>query len=106
MGWSAGLLRWGSSPRLWVPCSLRRLTSVGKPQSRATVWAWHPSVSRHREVVTRRIDRASVSFGVMSTAADLIVADLRKEYPTPTTPLVVLKGVNLALSPGERLAIV
>jgi len=42
----------------------------------------------------------------MPTAADLIVSDLRKEYPTPTTPLVVLRGVNLALSPGERLAIV
>jgi lipoprotein-releasing system ATP-binding protein len=39
-------------------------------------------------------------------AADLIVTDLRKEYPTPTTPLVVLRGVNLRLSPGERLAIV
>jgi len=38
--------------------------------------------------------------------ADLIVSDLRKEYPTPTQPLVVLKGVNLELSPGERLAVV
>src|SRR3954464_8496557 len=42
----------------------------------------------------------------MPTAADLIVTDLRKEYPTPTTPLVVLTGVNLKLSPGQRLAIV
>ena len=41
-----------------------------------------------------------------TAAADLIVTDLRKEYPTPTTPLVVLRGVNLTLSPGERLAIV
>jgi lipoprotein-releasing system ATP-binding protein len=38
--------------------------------------------------------------------ADLIVSDLRKEYPTPTQPLVVLRGVNLSLSPGQRLAIV
>jgi lipoprotein-releasing system ATP-binding protein len=38
--------------------------------------------------------------------ADLIVTDLRKEYPTPTTPLVVLRGVNFKLSPGERLAVV
>jgi len=38
--------------------------------------------------------------------SDLIVSDLRKEYPTPTQPLVVLKSVNLKLSPGERLAIV
>ena len=36
----------------------------------------------------------------------MIVTDLRKEYPTPTAPLAVLKGVNLRLSPGERLAIV
>jgi lipoprotein-releasing system ATP-binding protein len=38
--------------------------------------------------------------------ADLIVTDLRKEYPTPTAPLVVLKGVNLKLAPGDRLAVV
>jgi lipoprotein-releasing system ATP-binding protein len=38
--------------------------------------------------------------------ADLVVTDLRKEYPTPTQPLVVLRGVDLTLSPGERLAIV
>jgi lipoprotein-releasing system ATP-binding protein len=37
---------------------------------------------------------------------DLIVTDLRKEYPTPATPLVVLRGVNLKLSPGQRLAVV
>jgi lipoprotein-releasing system ATP-binding protein len=38
--------------------------------------------------------------------ADLTVSDLRKEYPTPAAPLVVLKGVNLQLSPGQSLAIV
>lgn len=38
--------------------------------------------------------------------ADLIVAGLRKEYPTQTQPLVVLRGVDLKLSPGERLAVV
>jgi lipoprotein-releasing system ATP-binding protein len=38
--------------------------------------------------------------------ADLIVTDVRKEYPTPTAPLVVLKGVNLKLAPGDRLAVV
>ena len=39
-------------------------------------------------------------------SADLTVTDLRKEYPTPTTPLVVLRGVSLSLSPGDRLAVV
>src|SRR3954454_21965583 len=38
--------------------------------------------------------------------SDLVVTDLRKEYPTPGAPLVVLKGVNLKLAPGDRLAIV
>src|SRR4051812_47481989 len=38
-------------------------------------------------------------------APALHVADLHKEYPTPNEPLVVLRGINLALSPGESLAI-
>jgi lipoprotein-releasing system ATP-binding protein len=38
--------------------------------------------------------------------ADLVVSELTKEYPTPTHPLVVLRGVDLTLSPGERLAVV
>jgi len=38
--------------------------------------------------------------------ADLVVSNLRKEYPTPTRPLVVLKGVNLALAPRHRPAAV
>jgi lipoprotein-releasing system ATP-binding protein len=38
--------------------------------------------------------------------ADLSVDNLRKEYPTPAEPLVVLRGVNFKLSPGETLAIV
>ena len=37
--------------------------------------------------------------------ADLIVADVVKEYPTPNEPLRVLGGLSLALSRGENLAI-
>jgi lipoprotein-releasing system ATP-binding protein len=37
---------------------------------------------------------------------DLIVTDLCKEYPTPAAPLAVLRGVDLKLSPGQRLAVV
>jgi lipoprotein-releasing system ATP-binding protein len=40
------------------------------------------------------------------SSADLTVSALRKEYPTPTTPLVVLRGVDLRLAPGDRLAVV
>src|SRR5580765_3514549 len=39
-------------------------------------------------------------------AASLRVADLRKEYPTPTEPLLVLRSVSFALARGESLAIV
>jgi lipoprotein-releasing system ATP-binding protein len=42
----------------------------------------------------------------MSPLARLEVVDLRKEYPTPAEPLVVLAGVNLSLAPGDALAIV
>jgi len=38
--------------------------------------------------------------------ADLVVSGLRKEYSTPAAPLVVLRGVELTLAPGERLAVV
>ncbi len=39
----------------------------------------------------------------MATA--LQVTDLHKEYPTPTDPLIVLRGINLTLNPGDSLAI-
>jgi lipoprotein-releasing system ATP-binding protein len=41
-----------------------------------------------------------------STRRGLRVTDLHKEYPTPAEPLVVLRGVNLSLSPGESIAVV
>ena len=40
------------------------------------------------------------------TNGELVVTDLRKEYPTPAGPLVVLDGVSLRAMPGESLAIV
>ena len=45
--------------------------------------------------------------GVQPTGpASLRVADLRKEYPTPAEPLLVLRGVSFELARGESLAIV
>ena len=38
-------------------------------------------------------------------ASALQVSDLHKEYATPREPLVVLRGINFALNPGESLAI-
>jgi len=38
-------------------------------------------------------------------ATVLQVTDLHKEYPTPKEPLVVLRGINFALNPGDSLAI-
>ncbi len=42
----------------------------------------------------------------MPESAQLEVIDVVKEYPTPSAPLVVLRGVSLRLAPGESLAIV
>src|SRR3954465_6932977 len=39
-------------------------------------------------------------------AGAVAVHDPRKEYPTPAEPLLVLKGVTFALSPGQSLAVV
>jgi ABC-type protease/lipase transport system fused ATPase/permease subunit len=53
--------------------------------------------------VTQALDTPHAAPG---KAAGLHVADLRKEYPTPAEPLVVLRGVNVDLAPGEPLAVV
>jgi lipoprotein-releasing system ATP-binding protein len=39
-------------------------------------------------------------------SAGLRATDIHKSYPTPGEPLVVLRGVSLAIAPGESLAIV
>src|SRR3954471_3758542 len=44
--------------------------------------------------------------GTPTGPASLRVADLRKEYPTPAEPLLVLRGVSFELARGESLAIV
>ena len=36
-------------------------------------------------------------------AADLVVTGLRKEFPAPAAPLVVLDGVDLTLAAGQEL---
>ncbi|HWE02957.1 MAG TPA: ABC transporter ATP-binding protein [Tepidisphaeraceae bacterium] len=41
-----------------------------------------------------------------SSAATLAVIDIYKEYPTPTEPLVVLRGVSFSMNPAERIAII
>jgi lipoprotein-releasing system ATP-binding protein len=40
-----------------------------------------------------------------SAAAELVVENIVKEYPTPAEPLRVLAGVSLSLARGENLAI-
>jgi lipoprotein-releasing system ATP-binding protein len=42
----------------------------------------------------------------MSFTGQLEVRGVRKEYPTPAEPLVVLNGVSFSLSAGETMAIV
>ena len=49
---------------------------------------------------------AASAAGAAGNSAGLVVADLYKEYPTPAEPLAVLRGVSLALSPGEAVAVV
>ena len=41
-----------------------------------------------------------------STLTGLSATDVRKEYPTPAEPLVVLRGITFSLSPGDKLAII
>ena len=40
-----------------------------------------------------------------SAAAELVVENVAKEYPTPAEPLRVLSGVSLSLGRGENVAI-
>lgn len=37
---------------------------------------------------------------------DLAVRDLKKSFPTPTEPLVVLDGINLEMESGQNLAVI
>jgi lipoprotein-releasing system ATP-binding protein len=48
----------------------------------------------------------SAPLATNSPAATLAVTDLHKEYPTPTDPLVVLRGVSFTVSAGDRVAII
>jgi lipoprotein-releasing system ATP-binding protein len=43
--------------------------------------------------------------GEQAAAAELVVENIAKQYPTPTEPLCVLDGVSFALGRGENLAI-
>jgi lipoprotein-releasing system ATP-binding protein len=49
---------------------------------------------------------AKTSAASGTSAPAVVVRDLKKSYPTPTEPLVVLKDVNLELPRGVPLAIV
>jgi ABC-type lipoprotein export system ATPase subunit/glycosyltransferase involved in cell wall biosynthesis len=62
----------------------------------------HPSRPDNEFSFFRRPDMNTSSDG----SASLVVEDLWKEYPTPTEPLVVLKGVGFSIGAKERLAIV
>jgi lipoprotein-releasing system ATP-binding protein len=48
----------------------------------------------------------STQHAARSTGGGLHVSGLRKEYPTPAAPLVVLRGVSFDLAPAEALAVV
>lgn len=41
-----------------------------------------------------------------ATTTGLAVVDVRKEFPTPAEPLVVLRGVSFTVAAGQRVAII
>jgi lipoprotein-releasing system ATP-binding protein len=57
--------------------------------------------------VTPTVTQArSTQHAARGTGGGLHVAGLRKEYPTPAEPLVVLRGVSFDLAPAASLAVV
>ena len=46
-----------------------------------------------------------IAHGNQAEAAELVVENIAKEYPTPAEPLRVLSGVSFSLRRGENLAI-
>jgi ABC-type lipoprotein export system ATPase subunit/glycosyltransferase involved in cell wall biosynthesis len=44
--------------------------------------------------------------GSLAGPSTLVVSDVWKEYPTPTQPLVVLRGISFEMKAGQTLAIV
>jgi lipoprotein-releasing system ATP-binding protein len=51
-------------------------------------------------------DSSTIRLAPDATRSGLSVANLCKSYPTPTDPLVVLRGVSFSLNAGDRVAIV
>ena len=56
--------------------------------------------------VARNVPAQAAPAHPESPGLTLRVADLHKDYPTPTEPLVVLRAISLTMRPGESLAIV
>ena len=38
--------------------------------------------------------------------AELVIHDLKKDYPTRSEPLEILKGIELELTSGDNLAVI
>jgi lipoprotein-releasing system ATP-binding protein len=56
--------------------------------------------------MTQTLPTHPTSAAPARAATGLRAVDVHKSYPTPGEPLVVLRGVSLAIAPGESLAIV
>ena len=56
--------------------------------------------------IARDVPAPSAPADPGSPGQTLRVSELHQAYPTPTDPLVVLRGVSLSMRPGESLAIV
>src|SRR5205807_5738403 len=91
--------------------SARRPSHKHRPPSRHGRFGTPHRASRIHRYAHGRADVANLSEGPSMTEgrsshSPLIVSSLRKEYPTPGAPLVVVRSATFELSPGDSLAIV
>ena len=110
----AGILARTLADLLRSPDRRQQLGSQGRAAVESTFTDDHMAANMLKvyeaamsDAVTEAMEHdVSAAHGASGSTSALVVSDVWKEYPTPTQPLVVLRGISFRLAAGQTLAIV